>query len=135
MNRFFRKLNSIIFTSFLITALFLGRAEHASAQTMPWRWDCVNNGVATIQGLECLIANVFMVIITLTGFSAFIMFIVAGFRWMLSGGNSKGMESARNTMTFAVVGIVVSLSAYIILNLISDFTGITEILRFEIPRP
>lgn len=113
-------------------------ARRAQAQTLEWSGVCVGStenseGVATIQGLECLIANVFVVAITVIGLAAFVMFIVASFRWLMSGGNSKGIESARNTMTFAVVGIVVSLSAFIILQLISSFTGIQSVNQFIIP--
>ncbi len=120
------------------TAFLLGTASEAQAQTYSWTGLCVgttenSKDVATIQGLECLIANIFIVALTVIGLAAFVMFIIASFRWLLSGGNSKHTESARSTMTFAVVGIVVSLSAYIILELIASFTGINVITRFVIP--
>ncbi len=106
----------------------------AFAQTTEWSNDyCVVDGVPTVQGFQCLIGNVFGVIIPALGLIAFVMLIVAGFRFLLSGGNSKGKETARNSLTFAVIGIVVALSAYIILRLIASFTGIDEILNFAIP--
>jgi len=104
------------------------------AQTQEWGEACVYNEVATLQGLECLIANAFTVIISIIGLAAFVMFIVASFKWMLAGSNSKNVEDARKTITYAVVGIVVSLSAFIILNLIASFTGITSVTEFKIPR-
>lgn len=88
--------------------------------------------VATLQGLECLIGNVFSIILTVIGLGAFIMFVIGSFRWMLSGNDSKGVETAKNTMTFAIIGIVVALSGFIILNLLSSFTGL-NITRFVIP--
>lgn len=106
-----------------------------SAQPVSWSGTpCVNqDGVATIKGLECLIGNVFIVFLSVLGLSGFVMIIIAAFRWMLSGGNTKGVETARNTMTFAVAGIVLALSGFIVLNLIAQFTGVEEILRFRIP--
>lgn len=89
--------------------------------------------VATVQGLECLIANIFTVIITLIGLAGLVMFIVGGFMWMLSGSNSGNTEKARNAITYAVVGIVVALSAFIIINLIANFTGVQTITKFIIP--
>jgi hypothetical protein len=94
---------------------------------------CTLKGVATIQGLQCLIGNVLSVIITIIGLAAFVMLILGSFRYMVSGGNSKGTESARQTITFAIVGIVVALSAFLILNLIAAFTGVEEIQEFKIP--
>ena len=127
------------FLTTLATGLVL--ATPIKAQTREWSGVCVGpageltGDVATIQGLECLIANIFTVFITLLGLAGFIMFLVAGVRWLVSGGNSKGMETAKNTMTFAVVGLVVALSAFIVINLIADFTGMNIIKKFVIPAP
>lgn len=103
-----------------------------------WAGVCIytaNDGeitVATIQGLQCLLANVLSVAITLIGIIAFFIFIISSFQIMTSGSNSKGLESAKGSMTYAVVGIVVALSAFLILNLISSFTGI-NLTQFIIP--
>jgi hypothetical protein len=98
-----------------------------------WSGDCVEGGVATIQGLRCIIANVLSVAITGIGLAGFIMLIIGGFRYLASGGNSKGAETAKNTITFAVIGLVVALSSFVILNLIAEFTGVKTILDFVIP--
>ncbi len=120
-------------TAFILS--FFIFAQQAFAQSA-WSGVCVggdDNDVATIQGLECLIANVFQVILTVIGLAGFVMMIVGAFRWLVSGGNTKGVESARNTITFAVVGLVVALSAFIVLNLIASFTGVNVITSFVIP--
>jgi hypothetical protein len=125
---------SEIFVTSLIAYLYT--ASNVFAQTSTWTGVCVGgaaNDVATLQGLECLIANVFTVIITLIGLAAFVMFIVGSVRWLISGGNASNVEKARNTMTYAVVGIVIALSAFIVLNLIAGFTGVETIKTFRIP--
>lgn len=120
----------------------LAVASPVAAQTYQWSGVCTGEAstgderyrdVATLQGFQCLIANVFVVIITIIGLAAFVMLIVGSFRYLVSGGNPKGTEKAKNTITFAIVGIVVALSAYIILNLIARFTGIDVFLEFKIP--
>ena len=142
MSRLFSRqfaLICILFSLFFRLAL----PPVVSAQTLTWEGGCVSNAgsasaegsapVATIQGLECLVANVFIVFITLIGIAGFVMFVIASFRWMTSGGNTKGVETARNTFTFVLIGIVVALSAYIIINLLAAFTGINIIREFRIP--
>jgi len=89
--------------------------------------------VATIQGLQCLLANVLSIFLTLVGVTAFIMLIVASFRLLVSGGDTKQVEKGRNSVTYAIIGLVVAVSAFIILNLIADFTGVRTILEFKIP--
>jgi hypothetical protein len=131
-----------LFATFLIavTLLFLPlltpTLTHAQDFGFEWTGVCVGgegNDVATIQGIECLMANVLSVFIALIGLAAFVMIVAAAFRYLLSGGNTKGTEQARNTVTFAIVGIVVALSAFIILNLLTAFTGV-DLTKFVIPR-
>ncbi|MDQ5950821.1 MAG: hypothetical protein QG639_97 [Patescibacteria group bacterium] len=89
--------------------------------------------VATIQGAQCLIANAFSVIITVIGLAGFVMFIFGAFQWMISGTNPKGADTARQSMTYAVIGIVVALCGFIIINLLAEFTGVDMIRTFVIP--
>ena len=117
---------------------FLASASPALAQTSSWSGVCVSendSSVATIQGFQCLLANVLATFLTLVGIVSFIMVVVAAFNILLSGGNSQNVEKAQKSITSAVIGLVVALSAFIILNLISDFTGVKTILKFRIPRP
>lgn len=128
------------FSAFILSAgIYLLSSSTAAAQTKVWSGVCVGNtvaskDVATLQGFECLIGNIFTIILTLIGLAGFVMFIIASFRYLLSGGNTKGTETARNTFTFVVVGIVVALSGFIILNFLSTFTGIKDITIFSIPK-
>jgi len=108
----------------------------AYAQTSSWESinaNCVNNGVATIQGLGCMLSNVLSVSLTLLGIAGFIMIVYAAFNMMLMGGNSQATEKSKNTITYAVVAIILALSAFIIINLISEFTGVEAIKNFFIP--
>lgn len=121
---------------FILITLSLLIPKQALAQTSPWRGVCVSQrdpGVVTIQGFQCLIANILLIALPTIGLAGFVMMIVGSFRWLVSGGNTQATEKARNTMMFAVVGLVVALSAFIILNLVSKFTGIDSILEFSIP--
>lgn len=131
----------LVFVALCVLPLLLPSSALAATGTK-WGDACVGgtpsagqavSDVATIQGLECLIANVLTVFIALIGLAAFVMVVIAAFRYLLSGGNTKGTEQSRNTVTYAVIGIVVALSAFIILNLLTAFTGV-DLTKFSIPR-
>jgi hypothetical protein len=51
---------------------------------------------------------------------AVIFIIVGGIRLITSAGSSKAIEGARKTITYAVVGLVLSISAYGILVFIQS---------------
>ena len=91
--------------------------------------------VAKIQGLECVFANVVSIAVTLAGLAVFLMLIVGGFKYLTSGGDPKATESAQKTMTYAVIGLVVIIAAYLILRFLAVFTGIPDLLKFIIPGP
>lgn len=123
-----------------ITASFalwqLAFPRQVGAQTTTWSGVCISEkdpDVATLQGLQCLLANVLSVALTFLGIAGFVMIVVASLRWLFMGGNTQDVEGAKKTMTFAVLGIVVALSAFIILNLVASFTGVNSILNFTIP--
>ena len=54
------------------------------------------------------------------GTVAFILIIVAGFRWMTSGGNEETIAGARRTIAAAVVGLIVVFVAYAITVFVFD---------------
>ncbi len=109
----------------------------AYAQTKEWSEigaGCVSeDGVATVQGFGCMMANVLSVFLTVLGIVGFVMIIYAAFNMMIMGGNSQATEKSKNTITYAIIGIILALSSFIIINLIANFTGLDVIKNFSIP--
>lgn len=134
---FFKKFTkSTLPTLLALIATYFFFPQKIQAQTGPQVWTeglCQISGVATIQGFGCLVANVLSVTLTIIGLVGFIMMIVGSMKWLLSGGNTQNVESARKTMTWAVVGLGVALSSFVIINLIAQFTGVNVITEFFIP--
>ncbi len=121
---------TIIRVVFLFT-LFLSSTAPAFAQSSWEVGTCVVNGVATIQGIECLFQNVLAVIITLIGVAVLVMLIIGSFKLLTSGGDPKAVDAGKQTVTFAIIGLVVAVSAWLILSLVARFTGVDQILRFS----
>lgn len=88
--------------------------------------------VATIQGFECIMQRVLNIAVSFIGLASFIMFIVGAFLFLTSGGSPKGAEAGRNTMTYAIIGIVIALLAAFILRFVAGFTGVGGILNFNL---
>src|SRR3990172_202981 len=63
----------------------------------------------------------------------FLMLIIGGIRWMMSGGDKAQTESARNQVTAALVGLVIVFAAWAIANLLAGFFGIDIFTALKFP--
>ena len=61
------------------------------------------------------IVNILSVIV---GVVAVIMIIVGGFRYITSGGDSGNVSSAKNTLIYAIVGLIIVALAHFILHFV-----------------
>lgn len=66
-------------------------------------------------GVFTTISNVMLFIV---GALSVLMLIVGGLRYVVSGGNSAAITNAKNTVLYAVVGLIVSLLAFAAINFI-----------------
>ncbi|MBX4197630.1 pilin [Candidatus Saccharibacteria bacterium] len=113
----------------------LGLAAPALAQTTDAQQQ-INNGLCAGSNLEftenpgeCNVAgtdatsqinNIVHTIVNLlsavVGIVAVIMIIVGGFRYITSGGNDTSVTSAKNTILYAIIGLVVVALAQLIVR-------------------
>lgn len=58
-------------------------------------------------------------LLTLLGIIAVIMIIVGGIRYTTSAGDSSRIKSAKDTITYSIVGLIVAILAFAIVNFIT----------------
>ena len=68
-------------------------------------------------GIFAQITNVMLFII---GAISVIMIIIGGLRYILSGGDSSNVSAAKNTILYAIVGLVIVLFAQVIVAFVID---------------
>lgn len=75
-------------------------------------------------GTNGIFKTITNVLLFLIGAISVIMLIIGGIRYVVSGGDSTAVTSAKNTILYAVVGIVVAILAYALVNfVISSFSA------------
>ncbi len=70
------------------------------------------------EDLGASIKNVVNVLLFILGAIAVIVIVVGGIRYATSGGDSTQVTAAKNTILYAVVGLVVAILAYAIVNFV-----------------
>lgn len=58
------------------------------------------------------LATILQIVFAFAGAAALIIIIIAAIRMVLSMGNPEGFSRARNTIIYAVIGLVICISAY-----------------------
>lgn len=86
---------------------------------------------ATLKDLEVIFARIIRIVAQIAALALFVMLVVGGFKLLTSRGDPQKSEEAKNTMTYAVIGLTVIVASWLILKILGDFLGI-NLLRFEI---
>jgi hypothetical protein len=85
---------------------------------------CVSDGATTAGGkttktdIKALIRTVVNVLLFILGAVAVIMIVIGGIKYTTSNGDASSVTSAKNTIMYAVVGLIVALMAYAIVNFV-----------------
>ncbi len=70
-----------------------------------------------IQSIVTTVVNIFSIVV---GIIAVIMIIFGGFKYITSGGDSGNITSAKNTIIYAIIGLVIVALAQFIVQFVLD---------------
>jgi len=73
------------------------------------------NAVGTVNNIVALVINIFSVVV---GIIAVIMIIIGGIRYVTSGGNDQSVASAKNTILYAIIGLIIVALAQIVVKFV-----------------
>jgi hypothetical protein len=124
MNKF-----RIVMTSLVLMLSLVGAPLLASTPTLAAcaagskPKDCISAGsnTTTAAGTPKLTDNIKTItniLLFLIGVISVIAIVIGGIRYTTSGGDSSAVNSAKDTILYAVVGIVVAILAYSIVNFV-----------------
>ena len=75
-------------------------------------------GTSTPTNANVVIKNVTNTMFFIIGAVSVIMLIYGGIRYTTSGGNANSVTAAKNTVIYSIVGLVISILAYAIVNFV-----------------
>lgn len=73
-----------------------------------------------ITGSDSLVVRIVDLLIFISGAIAVIMVAIGGLRYILSNGDPQGTQSAKNTILYAIVGIIIAVAARTIIIFVLD---------------
>jgi hypothetical protein len=126
---------SLVLTGILIMASLIGLSANSlvNAQEDPLAEACRLNPNSSLcqgrdqpgklTGQDNIFIRVAQLVVYITGIAAVIMIIIGGFTYVTSNGDSQRVNSAKNTILYAIIGIVVAISAQLIINFVLSRVG------------
>jgi len=110
-----KKISNFIYSLLVgIVAMF---PLKAAAAPLPPEIPIVNpSGNVTAQDVAKMIANIINWILVVAGALAAIMLIYGGIKYIFSSGDEKRTESAKKTILYAVIGVIVITASYFIVS-------------------
>lgn len=97
--------------SSISNCLDAGACVGADATTCPSK----TNAPGTITGIARTVLNILSVLV---GVAAVIMIIIGGFKYIISSGDSGNIKSAKDTILYAIVGLIVVALAQVIVKFV-----------------
>jgi len=109
-------------TALLPAATSADTTKQSVCKALGSNGSCTTNGGggSSISDVFKLVVNVLSVV---AGAVAVIMIVVAGFRFVTSGGDSNSVSAARNTIVYAIVGLIVVALAQVIVRFVLHKLG------------
>jgi hypothetical protein len=134
MKNFLKKASQVITGAAAAATLLAGRAMAAEAElTNPGTVDNpASAGAETAKasgmpselvGTNGVFTKITNTVLYAVGIISVIMLIYGGLRYVLSGGDSKKVTDAKNTIMYAIIGLIISILAYAIVNFVINAVG------------
>jgi ABC-type Fe3+ transport system permease subunit len=77
--------------------------------------DGCTKGGDTIKSIAHNVVNIMSIVV---GILSIIMLLVAGIKFVTSGGESNSVQSARNTLIYALIGVFIAVIAQVLVHLV-----------------
>lgn len=83
------------------------------------------------QGLNEIVAWFYYFIVGISGFAAFVMLVIGGFKYLSSAGNPSTITDAKDQMQKALLGLLLILISWLILQVINPDLTILNPITFR----
>ena len=84
----------------------------------------IEPGTGYADNPSSLISFILRLVLAVGALLVFGFLIMGGIQWITSGGDKGKTESARNTITAAIIGLIILAASWAILNLVLGFLGL-----------
>jgi len=124
MKKIFSKIGQILTGASAVATLWAGRVMAANNPAQEGAEAVKPDGVPTdLLGPAGVFTHITTLMLYAIGIISVIMLIWGGLRYVVSGGDSKKVTDAKNTILYAIIGLIVAILAYAIIQFVISLIG------------
>lgn len=86
------------------------------------------------RSVDATVGSIVDVLMWVVGILSVVMIAWSGFRYITSAGDTSKLASAKNTLIYAIVGLIVAIMAYAIVTFVRERTSPTSKTTSSMPR-
>ena len=127
MKKIVQQISILLCLTFILTLPYFVFAQNSSSTNPLNKLEDVGSGAngpyaaATETSVSTIIGTVISAALSLLGVIFIILIVLAGYQWMTAGGNEDKVSKATDRIKTAIIGLVVTLSAYLIWSFIANY--------------
>ena len=114
-----KKIIRLLFSSAVIAVTFLGSKTIAQSGGSGVSWP-TGSGLPT-GDIKTILMNFLKWLLVIFGFLAIISFVVSGIMYFMASGDDKEAEKAKKQMYWSIIGVIVGLMGYIIIQAVDTW--------------
>lgn len=84
---------------------------------------CRAQGICSLAEITQVAVNLIILILGISGSVALLMFVYGGFNWVFAQGRSEYIQTGKDTMKHAVIGLAIIFGAYAMVNFVIALLG------------
>ena len=126
MKTIIKKAGQIITGAAAAATLFAGRVMAATTPNpaQAGAEAARGNGMPSeLVGTDGVFTKITNTVLYAVGIISVVMLILGGLRYVISGGDSKKVTDAKNTIMYALIGLIISILAFAIVNFVINAVG------------
>ncbi len=128
MKQTFKKAGQILTGAAATVTILAGRAmatiNNYENPAMAGAEAARGNGMPTdLIGVDGVFTKLTNTVLYAVGIISVVMLIIGGIRYVISGGDSKKVTDAKNTIMYAIIGLIIAILAFAIVNFVISAVG------------
>ena len=124
MNKVIKRAGQVITGASAAATLWAGRVMAATNPAQEGAETAKGDGMPTdLVGSAGVFTKITNTVLYVVGIISVIMLIWGGLRYILSGGDSKKVTDAKNTIMYAIIGLIIAILSFAIVNFVINAIG------------